>query len=420
MDPRGVNNSGPYLNCFADDYTNNFYNSHIWLPTHGYLDPSSRDSFWRQSGATAAWCSQTLNATAKYVNTPATARDMLHYAEKLAASQNKNPDEAKVDYYGASYGSVLGSTFARLYPDRMGRFIMDGIADNSDYYAGTWEAGVLQSDAALASFFIYCFAAGPKCQFYRNDSSADAMQARFDAILEDLKTEPIVVADPELVEFPYLVTHIDLLGFAILELYSYIQGFLRFAIVFSELEQRNATTLVGLLPAAGVTKGLVPRDTTFVPDFNPQQARVTIACNDQNGRNNLSSPEKFGEYVQKNVETSKYFGELWSGLVPPRCWNWKIEAPETQVISQDLKRMELERPILWLANKLDPVAASQEKMAEFFPNSRILTQDSIGHGIGIAVSNCTTEHVQNFLATGELPAEDVLCPVEYGPFDLIE
>ena len=37
--------------------------------------------------------------------------------------------EDQLDYFGASYGTQLGSTYAELFPDRVGRFVLDGAID---------------------------------------------------------------------------------------------------------------------------------------------------------------------------------------------------------------------------------------------------------------------------------------------------
>jgi pimeloyl-ACP methyl ester carboxylesterase len=40
--------------------------------------------------------------------------------------------EAKLYSYGARYGTMLGMTFAQLYPERFGRFVVDAVMDLDD------------------------------------------------------------------------------------------------------------------------------------------------------------------------------------------------------------------------------------------------------------------------------------------------
>jgi pimeloyl-ACP methyl ester carboxylesterase len=37
--------------------------------------------------------------------------------------------EQKLNYLGYSYGSFLGTTYATLFPDRVGQFVLDGAID---------------------------------------------------------------------------------------------------------------------------------------------------------------------------------------------------------------------------------------------------------------------------------------------------
>ena len=32
----------------------------------------------------------------------------------------------QLDYFGASYGTKLGATYAELFPEQVGRFVLDG------------------------------------------------------------------------------------------------------------------------------------------------------------------------------------------------------------------------------------------------------------------------------------------------------
>jgi hypothetical protein len=84
----------------------------------------------------------------QYMTTALVARDMLQIVEKHATWVAKQlvkrqlpsdvpreepdlavyvPEAAKLQYWGFSYGTFLGSTFASMFPDRVGRFVLDGV-----------------------------------------------------------------------------------------------------------------------------------------------------------------------------------------------------------------------------------------------------------------------------------------------------
>jgi pimeloyl-ACP methyl ester carboxylesterase len=62
------------------------------------------------------------------------AHDPLKYIETEQVLARKPVEEAKISYFAVSYGTVLGATFALLYTDRVGRMVLDGLMDASDYY----------------------------------------------------------------------------------------------------------------------------------------------------------------------------------------------------------------------------------------------------------------------------------------------
>jgi pimeloyl-ACP methyl ester carboxylesterase len=334
MDPRGVNNSGPTAECFENPYVRDYFINQIWLSDVDVTDEKVRREFWNIVGGLNDLCLESRNDTVRYINTPAAAQDMLHYAEKLAEAEGKEPSEALVNFYGISYGTTLGITFAKLFPNRLGRFIIDGVADIEDYYSGRWMNGISQADASLDAFFTQCHEAGAKCAFNRNSTSAEALKKDYAAIIADLEENPVRVIDPAYVEFPILITALDVRGAVFIQLYRSLPGFVVIDTVLSELAQgRNVTTLLAILSAISGTqaKGLVPRERTYVPGYSSLLPRMDIACTDMNQRYNISSPDVFAEYIQETVELSKHFGDLWAGLITVKCWNRQITPPESQV-----------------------------------------------------------------------------------------
>lgn len=57
---------------------------------------------------------------------------MLSYVQTEQAAAGKPVEDAKLIYWGLSYGTVLAATFASLFPGKVGRIIADGVLDASD------------------------------------------------------------------------------------------------------------------------------------------------------------------------------------------------------------------------------------------------------------------------------------------------
>jgi len=64
--------------------------------------------------------------------------------------------DAKLNFLGLSYGSVIGSTYAQLFPAHVGRMVLDGLIDHSvsDVTALADEASTYERE--LDRFFAWC------------------------------------------------------------------------------------------------------------------------------------------------------------------------------------------------------------------------------------------------------------------------
>lgn len=68
-----------------------------------------------------------MNETGRLIGTAFTARDTMQVVDAVV------PDRT-LRFWGMSYGTVLGSTLAALFPDRVDRMILDGVINPIEYY----------------------------------------------------------------------------------------------------------------------------------------------------------------------------------------------------------------------------------------------------------------------------------------------
>lgn len=56
-------------------------------------------------------------------------------SDEMNSNQNHSPQstKGKLVYWGFSYGTLLGATFAAMFPDSVGRVMLDGVVD-ADHY----------------------------------------------------------------------------------------------------------------------------------------------------------------------------------------------------------------------------------------------------------------------------------------------
>lgn len=326
MDPRGVNHSGPNLECFeGTPAIRDYFDSQLF--SVDARNEASVKKYYEESGAFGTWCSRTLNESANYANTPATAQDMLRYFELLAESQGQPREEALVNYFGGSYGSSLGTTFASLYPERVGRFIIDAVVDVEDYYFGNWSQNILQADEAIEAFFRLCVEAGPNCALYQNGSTVESIKQRVDSVLQDLEDAPVPVTDPYFVQFPTSVTHMDLRTQLLTTAYSPPATYSRLALTIAELENRN-----GSLLAVDSSKGLMSSAEcdNASPEYSAVHPKLLIACNDLNHRFD-GSLESLSKLWDQERQISTYIGDVWPPIIVPQCRNLNFTPPENQI-----------------------------------------------------------------------------------------
>ncbi|MDF5756235.1 alpha/beta hydrolase [Spongiactinospora sp. TRM90649] len=108
MDPRGVGLSQP-VSCVHPDF---------WQgPRPDPDDQANRDKIWNDWQTFAQECGRKQGTRLKTLGTRNVARDMDRVLSLLG--------EKKLNYLGYSYGTYLGAVYATLFPDRVGRMILD-------------------------------------------------------------------------------------------------------------------------------------------------------------------------------------------------------------------------------------------------------------------------------------------------------
>jgi pimeloyl-ACP methyl ester carboxylesterase len=235
FDPRGVNNTTPRLKCFPDALSQQAW--FLSLPDYGLLwsSPSVIGLEWGRAEALGASCSRHEegfgDTMLRYVNTAQTVEDMAEIVEQIGewrqatanqilATQAIHPEarksilervawrrgDEKLQFWGFSYGTLLGQTFAAMHPSKISRMVIDGVLDAKDNLGGDWLFNLLDSDKIITKFCQYCFEAGPdRCPLFTGSSAHD-IEMLFEEIMMSLKHSPIALpAKPD--RGPSLVTY---------------------------------------------------------------------------------------------------------------------------------------------------------------------------------------------------------------------
>ncbi|KAA8570852.1 hypothetical protein EYC84_000243 [Monilinia fructicola] len=182
FDPRGIGATTPSAHCWNEPQE-----ERIWkIQGLGLVDshPGMIYDLYARQSADSKHCEATIGDLSRFLGTVSVARDMLEILNKLGYE--------KLRYWGISYGTVIGGTFAAMYPDKIERLVSDGNVNYSEWYNGTGIHYTEDTDKVMLAFFEFCHAAGPQnCAFY--SSTPAAIQRRLEDIYAKLRRYPLQV-----------------------------------------------------------------------------------------------------------------------------------------------------------------------------------------------------------------------------------
>lgn len=391
FDPRGVSQTTPGIQCFPDSLSRDSWE--MQNEALGLLG-SSEDSFlrnWYRSKALAEGCSASTGSThdgteaiGEHVNTSPVARDMLEIIERHAEWVEKHgklaqavlnmmagqdspqtiaertqwaKDGTRLKYWGNSYGTILGQTFAAMYPDRVERLVLDGVCDSHDYYFGTWFSNLQDSDKVLGRFFEYCSEAGPQnCSFYC-PGGPDAIREAYDDLILDVFQYPRAVPSSA-TRGPDVITWSDVKSMVRLGMYQPLIYLPMVSDLLADVAKGNGSLFADFkhmehepsCPSLECkTAGpFSPECNAATDDYN--DASNAILCTDGENLGQIDETS-FQEYWHALQQQSKVMGDWWAhtrlGCVGWKTQaKWRFEGPFGGNTSH---------PILFIGNTLDPV-----------------------------------------------------------------
>ncbi|KAL1970730.1 hypothetical protein VTN77DRAFT_4374 [Rasamsonia byssochlamydoides] len=453
FDPRGVNNTTPRFSCFPDMFSRR--NWELQQEADGMLG-SSEDSLmrnWQRNRALAEGCSEQISAKidgqealGEHMNTSPVVEDMIEIVERHAEWREKqgiaqqrahgaekgfDQDQSlalrtrwdrgneKLLYWGRSYGTVLGATFAAMHPDRVERAVLDGVVDLDSYYLTTGPSSVVDADAIFDRFAIYCDAAGSDgCGLY-NPGGPDSIKASLRDLLSRIRNSSVPVP-ASATRGPEVVSWTDVMTLVRIAMYQPLYVFPLLAELLSDLRKGNGAAMADFkqrnrepscLSSECLLAGPYSREC-HVPGENDEYATAAILCTDAENLGKIDQDE-FKQYWDELKAGSEMLGDYWAH-VRLSCVGWKTKAkwrftgPFTGNTSH---------PLLFVSNTLDPVTPlrSAHKMSSNFPGSVVLQQDSEGHTTLAAPSLCVAKAIRAYFQTGELPQPGMICQADMKP-----
>ncbi|KAG7091884.1 hypothetical protein E1B28_008285 [Marasmius oreades] len=396
FDPRGVSRSTPRVS---------FYESRVerklWATAGvGELNHSAITvgSSWARNKITGQLAVERDRNVLAHINTDHTARDMLRITEAHGRE--------KLQYWGFSYGTVLGSTFAAMFPDKVHRLVIDGVVDVSDdYYTTKWTTNLRDTDNVLQWFFKDCLKAGlENCAFY--EPSIEAMNTKLNDLYSAIIHSPVSVKTNSSYG---IVDYARVRSTIFRAFYKPFAIWPMLATGLQDLVDGNGTALYNILDNSRFRCSCDPLEHAF---DSVEDATTAIACND--GDPIPSGLEDAFEHYREVLRVSEW-GSVWAGI-RMTCGGWSPDIPKTQFRGPIVGNTSF--PLLLIGNTADPVTPlwAAHKVSKGFPGSVVLSQDSAGHCSLSAPSICTARAVREYFVNGTLPKDGTICPVVGTPF----
>ena len=372
FDPRGVGASAP-IKCLTDAETDQSFaaDSKPDSPAEFALVISDmRDYF-----AKCATNTEHLN----HYSTLESARDMELLRNALG--------DSKLNFLGKSYGTYLGTLYANLFPDKVGRFVLDGAVDPNSSNREAVLGQAIGFDNALTAFISNCLTRS-NCVFQNGLESAKSEVIK---LLDTTAITPLESKSGRAVTESLIVV-----GMAS-ALYDNESGWPVLRDAFSEA--KNGVGDSFLILADQYTG----RDKDGSYPSNENDALQVIDCLD---RTKLDSVATIKNGVAEFDRLAPIFGPYlaYSGLA---CRYFpKLEK------SDQLRIANLETdPILVIGTTRDPATPYiwAKTLAQIFKSAKLISLDGDGHTGHGRGSKCVDSVVDRYLLTGTSPKKDLFC-----------
>jgi pimeloyl-ACP methyl ester carboxylesterase len=402
IDPRGVGRS-TRVTCRSSHPEPRFPRN--WIP----LDREQAMPLIRYNTWYANACAEDANAILDHMSTADTARDMDLIRQAVG--------DAQLSYYGISYGTYLGATYAAMFPDQVRALVLDGVLDPIAWSTGRpgWgdrlpfstrlRSGVGAWDA-LVSAFAECDRVGKqRCPL------AGEAGVKWQRIIKRLRHGPAEVSGGTIV-------YSDVIGGALGALYS--RGSSRFLMreikrlyreLFVTRHHRNAKAdLVAAFrklarsqpgPYAG---GALAGSRSSAAKARPIHPTFEgVACADTINPTDPFAWVKAGAVADR---MGPWFGRAWTWASGP-CATWPGSSDDAFFGPW---QVETSSPALLVGNFHDPATpiSGARVLTTLLGGSRLLSLDTWGHG-ALGESACSTARMASYLVSGALPPEGLVC-----------
>ena len=373
FDPRGTGDSTS-VDCLTDEQLDDYLASDPVPDSPAEL--AEFDSLARTFGK---GCVTNSGALAAHVSTVEAVRDMDVLRAVLG--------EPRLDFFGASYGTKLGATYAQIFPKRIGRMVLDGAMDLSLDRRDTAIQQAAGFETALRAYVGNCVDSG---ECFLGDS-VDAGLVRIQQFLADLDTTPLPAQDDR-----KLTAGTAYYGMAAplyeRQLWNVLSLSLRqafggrrhdVALARRQLRQSQSRWHLRQQPPGGQLGHQLPGRPLLDPDLEGRERDPGLREGVTDLRRSLRLP--VGQLLRLHARSTVPVPHNKARGAPPLLVIGTTRDPAT--------------PLRWAVALADQLSSAV-----------LVTRDGDGHTGYHSENACVDATVENYLVDGTVPSADVDCP----------
>ena len=372
FDPRGVGESTA-VRCYDASEMDAYL---FDIPAAPRGSDAWEDELLARHGDFATACDAESDGILPYITTDNAARDLDLLRGVLG-------DET-LSYLGYSYGTLLGATYAKLFPERVGRLVLDGAVDPS---ASGLDLGTTQGvgfESALRAYMADCLQQDD-CPFR---GSVDEAMADLGTLLASVDRSPLPASDGRELGSDSLMMAI------VAALYSE-DSWPYLTVALTDVLEGNADVALQL---ADFYYGREDGEYTD----NSTEAFRAYNCMDYPAD---STPEQEASAEALLAAKAPTIAPYWSGPDPCEVWPY----PPTGV--REPITAEGAAPIVVVGTTNDPATPYEwsVSLAEQLSSGVLVTRVGEGHTGYNKGNDCVDRAVEAYLLRGTVPEDGLRC-----------
>lgn len=373
FDPRGVGRSSA-VSCFDAAGTDAYF---FDIPAAPRGTPEWEAELTARNEQFAAACEENSDGVLPFITTEFAARDMDLLRAVLG--------DEKLNYLGYSYGTFLGATYAKLYPEKVGRLVLDGAIDPSVPSLEVSTTQAVGFESALRAFMADCIEA-EDCPFR---GSVDDAMTDLATLLASVDASPLPASDGRRLGADSLMT----------------------AIIAALYSQDNWPILRQALTQ---TLGGDPQTAFLLADFyyartpegqyedNSSEAFRAYNCMDYPVEND---PEAESASKARLAVEAPTVAPYWEGVDACAVWPYPPTGTRGEITADGAA------PIIVIGTTNDPATPYEwsVSLADQLASGVLITREGEGHTGFQKGSTCVDEAVEAFFLDDTVPEDGVVC-----------